>query len=246
MDRLQVLIFGQDPNLVRLVRSALQDLGIAACHCCTNSAQAIEVMARQHFDGIIVDCDDLACAQGVLSKIRTGPSNRQSPVIALLNGPTDLRAIQNYGANFNVFKPVSSATIKEQLKKALDAMQKEHRRYFRYTVDLPLFVGAENDSLMAARLMNVSAEGLAVRSSRSVKLEGKVNLRFDLPSIEPYRIEAKGEVVWADAEGRMGIKLSHMPTEPRRKYTEWLDVLHAQHEFRRLTEEEKPTRALTP
>jgi len=58
-----------------------------------------------------------------------------------------------------------------------------------------------------------------------------------LPSIEPYSIEAKGEVVWTDAEGRMGIKLSHIPVEARRKYTEWLDVLHAQHEFRRLSEE---------
>jgi hypothetical protein len=58
-----------------------------------------------------------------------------------------------------VFKPVSSGTIKEQLNKALDAVQKEHRRYFRSTVNLPLFVGTEKDSLTAARLMNVSAEG---------------------------------------------------------------------------------------
>jgi len=128
----------------------------------------------------------------------------------------------------------------------LEAIEKEHRRYFRYTVDLPLFVGTEKDSRTAAKLINISAEGLAVRLSRSVKLEGKVNLSFDLPSIEPYRIEARGEVVWADAEGRTGIKLSHMPEEARRRYTEWLDVLHAQHEFRRLTEEAKPTQALTP
>jgi len=240
MDRLQVLVFGQDPNLVRIVRAALQDLGIAGCHSRTDSAQAIEVMARQHFDGIIIDCDDRACAQDVLSKIRKESSNRQSPVIAIFKGPADLRAIQNYGANFNVFKPVSSGTIKEQLNKALDAMQKEHRRYFRYTVNLPLLVGTEKDDLTVARLMNVSPEGLAIRSSRSVTVEGTVNLSFDLPSIEPYRIEAKGEVVWADAEGRMGIKLSHMPEEARRRYTEWLDVLHAQHEFRRLSEEAKP------
>ena len=97
-------------------------------------------------------------------------------------------------------------------------MQKEHRRYFRYTVDLPLFVGTEKDSLMPAGLMNVSADGLAVRSTRSVKAQGTVNLRFDLPSIDPYRIEAKGEVVWADAEGRMGIKLLQMPDEARRRY----------------------------
>ena len=72
---------------------------------------------------------------------------------------------------------------------------------------------------------------------RSAKPEGAISLRFDLPSIDPYRIDAEGEIVWADAEGRIGVKLSHMPEEARRKYAEWLDVLHSQHEFRRLTEE---------
>ena len=38
----------------------------------------------------------------------------------------------------------------------------------------------------------------------------------------------------------MGIKLSHMPVEAWGKYAEWLDVLHGQHEFRRLTEEAMP------
>ena len=69
-----------------------------------------------------------------------------------------------------------------------------------------------------------------------MKAEGTVNFSFDLPSIEPYRIEAKREVAWADAEGRIGIKLSHMSEEARRRYAEWLDVLHAQLEVRRLTE----------
>jgi len=246
MDRLQVLIFGQDPNLVRIVRAALEDLGIASCHSRTDSAQAIEVLARQHFDGIILDCDDLARAQTILTTIRNGSSNRQSPVIALLNGPADLRAIQNCGANFNVFKLVSSGTIKEQLNKAFDALQREHRRYFRYTVSLPLFVGTEKDGFTPARLINVSAEGLAVLVRRSAKLGGAVSLTFDLPSIDPYRIDAEGEIAWTDAEGRMGVKLSHMPDKARGKYTEWLDVLHGQHEFRRLTEEAKATQALMP
>jgi CheY-like chemotaxis protein len=245
MDRLEVLMFGQDPSLFRIVRSALEDLGIVGCHSCTDSAQAIEVLARRHFDGIILDCDDLAQAQAVLTKIRNGPSNRQSPVIAILNGATDLPAIQNSRPNFNVIRPVSAGTIKEQLKKALDAMQTEHRRYFRYPVALPLFVGTGEDRLTAATLMNVSSEGVAVRLNRSVKPQGRVNLSFKLPSIEPYRIQAKGEVIWTDSEGRMGIKLSYMTGEARRKYMEWLDVLHAQDEFRRLTEEAKATQALT-
>jgi len=240
MDRLQVLILGQDPNLVRIVRAALEDLGIAGCHSRADLPQATEVLARQHFDGIILDCDDLARAQTILTTIREGPSNRQSPVVALLNGPADLRAIQNCGSNFNVLKPVSPGTIKAQLNKAVDALQKEHRRYFRYTVSLPIFVGTEKKGFTPARLINVSAEGMAVLVRRSAQLEGAVSLRFDLPSIDPYRIAAEGEIAWTDAEGRMGIKLSHMPVEARGKYAEWLDVLHGQHEFRRLTEEAMP------
>ena len=64
-----------------------------------------------------------------------------------------------------------------------------------------------------------------------------LNLTFDLPSIDPYRIEAIGEVVWTDAQGRMGIKLSHMPLEAKQRYTAWLNILHSQHELRRLNEE---------
>jgi len=239
-DRLQVLILGRDPDQFRIVRAALEDLGVAGCPSRTDSAQAIEALDHQHFDGIILDCDDLPCAQKILSKIRKGPSNRQSPVIAILNGPADLRAIRNCGANFSVFKPVSPDTIKAQLNKAFDALQKEHRRYFRYTVSLSIFVGTEKEGFTPARLINVSAEGMAVLERRTAKLEGAVSLTFDLPSINPYRIAAEGEIAWTDAEGRTGIKLSHMPAEARRKYSEWLEVLHSQHEFRKPTENARP------
>ena len=237
MERLQLLIFSQDYSLVGLVRAALQDLGVAGGYFDTDSSRTLEALRSRHFDGIILDCNDLACAQEVLTRIRRGPSNRQTPVIAIVNDATDMRAIQSCGANFNVCKPVSPAMLKAHLNNALDAMRKEYRRYFRYAVSLPLFVGTEKEGFTSARLINASAEGLAVLVRRSAKLEGAVSLRFDLPGIDPYRIDAEGETAWTDAEGRMGIKLSHMPGEARRKYAEWLDVLHAQHEFRRLTEE---------
>jgi CheY-like chemotaxis protein len=237
MERLLLLILSQDSDLIGLVRATLQDLGVAGTYFDTDSARTLEVLRSRHFDGIILDCNDMACAQQILTRIRRGPSNRQTPVIAIVNDATDMRAIQTAGANFNVCKPVSPATLKAHLSKAFNAMQKEYRRYFRYTVSLELFVGTGEADFTSARLINLSAEGLAVRLSRSVKLEGAVKLRFELPSIEPYRIAAEGEIAWTDAEGRMGIKLSHMPAKARRKYAEWLDVLHGQHEFRRLTDE---------
>ena len=237
MERLQLLILSQDPSLVGLVRATLQGLDAAGCYIGTNSAPALELLRSRHFDGIILDCNDLACAQEILTRIRRGPSNRQAPVVAVGHSATDMRTIQDSGVNFTVCKPVSPATIKALLNKAFGAMQREHRRYFRYGVSVPVSIGTKKECFTSARLINVSAEGLAVLLRRSAKPEGTVSLRFDLPSIEPFRIGAEGEVAWADAEGRIGINLSHMPVEARRKYCEWLDVLHSQLEFRRLTEE---------
>jgi CheY-like chemotaxis protein len=237
MEHFQLLMFSRDSSLVGLVRAALQDLGVAGCYFDTDSSRVLEALRSRHFDGIILDCSDAARAQEITARIRRGQSNRQTPVIAIVNDSNDMRAIQSAGANFNVCKPVSPAMLRAHLSNAFDAMQKEHWRYFRYTVSLEVSVGTEKAGLTSARLINLSADGLAVRLSRSVKLEGPVNLRFDLPSIEPYRIDAKGEIAWTDGEGRMGVKLSHMPMEARRKYAEWLGVLHSQHEFRRHTEE---------
>lgn len=242
MDRLQVLILGQDRNLLSGMRAALQSPGVVGSHFRSDSVHALEALARRHFDGVIIECDDLARAQELVSKIRVGPSNRKCPVLAVLKNMTDQRTIPNSEANFTVCKP---AQIKAQLSQALDSMRCEHRRYFRYPADLPLLVGSEQGSFTTARLLNVSEEGMAFWVGRGVTLEGTIRLRFELPSIEPYRIEAKGEVAWRDAEGRTGIKLVYLAGDARRRYMEWLNVLRAQLDFRRLTEERPPTQSIS-
>ena len=74
MDRLQLLILSQDSRLVALVREVLQDLSVAGSYFGT-ATRALEVIGTRHFDGIILDCDDLASAQEILRRIRRGPSN---------------------------------------------------------------------------------------------------------------------------------------------------------------------------
>jgi CheY-like chemotaxis protein len=235
-DRFELLILGRDSSLLPLVRAAQAEIGLVG-NCISVGPQcAFEVLGSSHFDGIVLDCGDVAMAFETLARIRQGRSNRHSPVIAVVNGPrADVRGFQSTGANFFVWKPVSAENIKAQLNKAFDAIQREHRRYFRYKVSLPISLGTEMDGFTSARLINLSEQGMAVLLRRSVKPEEVLSLRFDLPSIDPYHIEATGEVIWTDARGRVGIKLLSMPSEARRKYTEWLDVLRGQLEFRRLS-----------
>ena len=144
MERLQLLILSQDPSLAGLVRGALQGIDVTRCDIVADSTRALEVLRSHHFDGIILDCNDLARAQEILTRIRRGPSNRQAPVIAVAYSATDMQTIQNSGVNFTVCKPVSPATIKALLNKAFDAMQREHRRYFRYGVSVLVVQSTEN------------------------------------------------------------------------------------------------------
>jgi DNA-binding response OmpR family regulator len=95
----RLLIFSQDSSLTGVVRVALQDLGVAGSYFDTDSTRALEALRSRHFDGIIVDCNDMACAKQILTRIRRGTSNRQTPVIAIVNDATDMRAMQTAGAN---------------------------------------------------------------------------------------------------------------------------------------------------
>lgn len=236
-ERFQVLVLSQDPSVVGVVRASLQDLGLTVSHCSPDSTDTSDILASRHFDGIILDYHDLEQSRRLLTKIRTGGSNLQSPVIVIVNNVKESLALQKSGVDLTICKPISTDTFKSHLDRAFDAIQSEHLRYFRYPVSLPVFVGIKETNLAAARLLNVSQDGLALRLRTSPKPEGAVIVRFDLPSIEPYPVEAKGDITWCDADGRIGIKISQMPAEARRRYGEWLDVLHAQLEFRRLTED---------
>lgn len=128
-----------------LVRAAQQDLAFAGCYLPMDLPGAFEVLRSRHFDGVILDCRDASSAKQILARIREGPSNRQSPVIAVINGTAEMRVFLEAGANFFICRPISAETVKAELNKALDAVQKEYRRYFRHQVNLPLLLGIVKD-----------------------------------------------------------------------------------------------------
>jgi CheY-like chemotaxis protein len=234
VERLQVLVLTTEPGLLDLIRTALREFG--ATHYCAgvDPARVSEILGRNHFDGIILDCDDIANAEKIIMRVRKGPSNRQSPVIAIANDLAALQATKNWGASLSIPKPVPGAGVWLELNSAFEAFQKEYRRYTRYSVRLPLLIGTEKDGYVAASVLNVSSEGMAVLVRTPPKKES-VTLKFELPSIEPYPVEANGQIIWIDPKGCVGIKLVRMSLEAHRRYQEWLSVLHGQFEFRRFS-----------
>jgi hypothetical protein len=99
-----------------------------------NSGQ--EILSTEKFDPVLVDCDDLKGAVGVLESLRKSASNKNSVTFAILNGGTSTQQAFQMGANFVLQKPISALNAKRCLGAAINFMIREQRRYFR-PVEIP-------------------------------------------------------------------------------------------------------------
>jgi len=224
---LQCLLLTQDHSLLDLVRPSLQSYGIEV-EIRNEVQSAAEVSTRRHLDGFILDCDDVPGGTGLVHQVRKGRSNQHSTLFAIVNGKTSFPQALEMGANFVLSKPVRKEQLCSYLKIARVFMIREHRRYFRYTVDVPLTLQTPCQEIFPGRLVNVSEGGLALRMLKAGGISGTVRVCFDLPSITPHRIELKGEVVWADKEAQIGVRFHYVPDDARIDFLNWLSLLESQ------------------
>src|SRR5574340_981383 len=121
---LNSLLLSRDPEALRLFRRALGDVGIEV-EVCTGSEAAQELLARQKFDTVIIDCDDLHGGTEVLKSLRKGISNKRVVALAILNGLTNMRSAFEMGAHFVLDKPLNLERIARSLRAAQGFMLAE-------------------------------------------------------------------------------------------------------------------------
>ena len=234
--RLQCLLVTQERELLELVQPALEEAGMEV-EVRTETVSTMEITRRRHLDGFLVDCDDVPGGRGLLRAIRDSGSNRMSTIFAVVNGTTSITEAMEEGANFVLGKPLAQERFQAYLKVARVSMEREHRRYFRFAVNLPARAYATDESCVEGRMMNISEGGLALRPAPGSILQGTVRLEFVLPSIDPFTVQAKGEVVWGDTGGLVGIRFLYMGEDSRRRLQDWLSQLYAQLELHEAGEE---------
>jgi hypothetical protein len=110
-------------------------------------------------------------------------------------------------------------------------MEREHRRYFRYDVDLPVKFQNPLKQSFSAKMKNVSEGGLAIKLIDPVRLNGVVAVEFELPSVEPQVFHGKGDVVWNDSF-EMGLRFLYIEKDSGVALQTWLNSLESQVRFR--------------
>jgi CheY-like chemotaxis protein len=231
---LDCLLVTCDPTLLGQIKANFSARG-ASLDLRQDSASAVELTSRRHWDGLIIDCDDVAGGMEALVNVRSSRSNRESLIIAVLNGSTNAKTALDLGANFVLCKPIEESRLRSVLDIALPKMEREHRRYFRYDIDLAVRFQNHLGQSFSTTMKNVSEGGMAIKLIDPVHLKGIVPVEFDIPSVEPRAFHAKADIVWSDSF-EMGLRFLHIEKDCEAALQSWLSSLEAQSQFRGSTE----------
>ena len=211
---LQSLLVCSDNRTLRVLRSVLGELEIEVDHC-GDSADATKKLAQRPFEAVIIDCKepgDFSLLQG----IRSGQHNRKSLAVAIIDAQTNLQAAFDMGANFVVYRPISSEKAKSSFRAARALMKRERRRSTRLQVSIPAYFRFENGEGVQASISGLSEGGISVRfSSQPRKKPGLLNVCFALPDTTNV-IEATGMIAWQDSRRRVGIQFATLSDSSRR------------------------------
>jgi DNA-binding NarL/FixJ family response regulator len=223
---LQCLMLTRDPNLLSHIKTTLSDHG-ASLDLRQDSASAVELASRRHWDGIIIDCDDVPEGKEAIAKVRHTNSNQQSLIFAVVNGSTRVDEALDSGANFVISKAGQENRFRSVLEATIPKMEREHRRYFRYEVDLPVRLRNHDGRTFAAKIKNISEGGLAIKLLDPVRFEGLVTVEFNVPSVNAELFQAKADVVWSDCF-MMGLRFLYTDKDSGVILQSWLNSLEAQ------------------
>ena len=226
---LESLILTADPTFLADVRTTLSGRGISL-QFRQDSESAVELASRRHLDGLVVDCD-VPESITALDQLRNSAANKQTLILAAVNGSMGERDAIELGADFALTKPVQQTRLNNILELAIPKMEREHRRYFRYQVDLPVrFRDTLEQSFITGSIQNISEGGLAIKLIAPIKLKGVVIVEFDLPSVEPQLFHGKAEIVWSDSF-TMGLRFLYIEKDAAAYFHSWLNSLEARVRF---------------
>lgn len=217
---LKALLLTRDQDVLRVIRRVLETVSIEM-ETVTSTDAARQTVDRRKFDAILIDCDDVQSGCDLIRELRKGKSNAKSIVFAITNRVTSVKDAFSIGANFVLDKPVSPDRAARSLRAAHGLILRERRRYHRHPLQTTAHVTYGNLRDVPIPLSNISEGGVALATSRTADMKGAVSLRFELPGCN-RSLEAKGEFVWTNDSGRVGVRFTTVPPSTKSELDAWI------------------------
>jgi TonB family protein len=119
----QALLFCPDEKTARTVTNVLNDLDFTV-EPCTEPFGAVKKLMAQHFDAVVVDCDNEQNATLLFKSARNSTSNQSSLAVAVVEGQAGVAKAFRIGANLVLTKPINVEQAKGTLRVARGLLRK--------------------------------------------------------------------------------------------------------------------------
>jgi len=224
------LVVCADAKAVQVLSRVLREMGIRAEHC-GDPQQAISRLKTDRFDALLLDCDNEPAARQLVKAAKSSTTNKNSLVIAIAYSTNNVREILAEGVSFVLYKPLSVDRVSNSLRAARSLLPNERRRKPRVPLYGAVSIAYGTCENVPANLVDLSHEGVAIRSERALAPSAKVYFEFKLPDHGSATVRLAGEVVWTDFTGRIGLSFAKVPQSSRQLLDNWLkNNLHRQTE----------------
>ncbi len=119
----QALVFCPDEKTARVVTQVLTELDFTV-EPCNEPFAAVKKLMAQHFDAVVVDCENEQNATLLFKSARNSGSNQSSLAVAVVEGQAGVAKAFRIGANLVLTKPINVEQSKGTLRVARGLLRK--------------------------------------------------------------------------------------------------------------------------
>ncbi|MHB8216073.1 MAG: TonB family protein [Candidatus Sulfotelmatobacter sp.] len=119
----QALLFCPDEKTARTVTQVLSELDFIVTPC-TEPFAAVKKLMGEHFDAVVVDCDNEQNATLLFKSARNTSNNQSSLAVAVVEGQAGVAKAFRIGANLVLTKPINVEQAKGTLRVARGLLRK--------------------------------------------------------------------------------------------------------------------------
>jgi CheY-like chemotaxis protein/c-di-GMP-binding flagellar brake protein YcgR len=220
----QALLVSKDDAASATLTPVLSGFGVGVQTC--SYSEALCRVAEQKYDAVLIDFDDPHSAALVMQATEQASSGNGAVTIALLSDKTKVRNVFGAGANFVLYKPVSTEQAQATLRAATALIKRERRGSFRVPVQIPVQLRVQNGAEIEGILLDLSEDGMDLLAAQPTYPSASITANFILPDAN-NEIEVRGEVAWANPNGQSGVRFVDLTDNLRSTLRTWV-LAHAQ------------------
>lgn len=218
---LQILLVCPDQEPASLLTAILSEMGMEVEHT-TSISRGLELLDEQLYDAIVLDYRADPASEEFLAHLCRSHKNRATMVIAVVDAEFNPRPIFGLGANFVLYRPLTSERTRLSLHAARSLMRRERRRSARARVTSTANISYPGAPELNATMVDISDGGTLITTRDGLPNARKVYFEFALPG-QKQLVRLSGEVAWQDFSGRSGVKFLDVPQASRRLIQTWLE-----------------------